>query len=65
MKTSDIRRSVLIAQQFIRRAESVLEQRKDESNEHRRYYGTSASGAAKRASLELSRQLSRMRNPKW
>jgi len=64
VKTADIRKAALAAKMFIQRADVVLAER--ESPESRGYVlaGTKASGSLYRMSMELSRTLSIMRNPK-
>jgi hypothetical protein len=62
INTSALEESISEAQRFIKRArECVVELKEDE----RDYYivGTAKSGAVRRASMDLSRALSKLRKP--
>lgn len=60
MDKATIKAAIEDAQEFIRRARAVLDEKAEPG-----YYGcgTAKSGALRRQSLELTRALARMRNP--
>jgi non-canonical (house-cleaning) NTP pyrophosphatase len=61
MKTEQIKAAVKDAKKFIDRANEVLKER--EASSYYGIVGTAKSGALRRASLDLTRQLSEMRKP--
>ena len=64
MKTTGIQKAKLAAKLFIQRADAVLAERAEREAEGYSVAGTKASGSLGRVSMELSRILSTMRNPK-
>jgi hypothetical protein len=60
MNTKEIQKAVAEAKRFIDAANIVLAERKESPTY---FIGTKASGAARRASLDLTRQLAEMRKP--
>lgn len=67
MKTEEIEFAIQEAKRFIKLAENLIEQRKKISSIHGEtiyyYSATKESGATRRASLDLTRQLAQMRKP--
>lgn len=67
MKTEEIELAIQEAKRFIKLAENLIEQRKKITWEHggNAYYNQAPkeSGATRRASLDLTRQLAQMRKP--
>jgi len=67
MKTEQIELAIQEAKRFIKIAENLLEQKKKISSIHGEtifyYSAPKESGATRRASLDLTRQLAQMRKP--
>ena len=62
MKTASVTKAINEAKEFIKRAESLLEEEKTKSC-FSWLYGTKSTGAVRRQSLELTRALAEMRKP--
>lgn len=59
MKREAVKKAIEEAQKFIDRAEVLMENETD----HTSFWGSKASGATRRASMELTRALAEMRRP--
>lgn len=59
MKREAVKKAIEEAQKFIDRAETLIEDEKDRDF----FWGSKASGATRRASMELTRALAEMRRP--
>ena len=64
VKTVDIQKAKLAARLFIQRADAVLAERAEREAQGYSITGTKASGSLNRVSIELTRVLASMRNPK-
>lgn len=62
MKIEDVRKSVELAKEFISRAKEL---EKVSTNASGHVWGCKESGALRRQSMELTRQLAKMRKPNW
>ena len=60
MNNKKVREAIAEARRFIRRADDVLQEEKE--NKYY-YFGTKASGAVRRSSLDLTRALAELRKP--
>jgi len=67
MKTEEIELAIQEAERFIKLAKKLIEEKKKISSIHGEtiyyYSATKESGATRRASLDLTRQLAQMRKP--